>query len=196
MGIVLHRTAIEERVVLVDEHANPIGEQAKSTVHHRTTPLHLAFSLYLFDERQHLLMTRRALGKVTWPGVWTNTCCGHPQPGEATPEAVTRRLDAELGLRVSGLRPVLPDFAYRVEDVSGIWENEICPVYAGTVVDPDEMRPHPGEVMDSAWVPWDDVVTAVTATPFAFSPWAVLQIGELGRSGAAAAAELVREGAK
>ena len=74
-----------------------------------------------------MLLTRRALAKPTWPGVWTNTCCGHPRPDEPIPAAIARRLDHELGMAVDGLECVLPDFAYRATDVSGIVENEVLP---------------------------------------------------------------------
>lgn len=179
-------------MVLVDERGKPIGDQPKSAVHHARTPLHLAFSLYLLDADGRLLMTRRALSKVTWPGVWTNSCCGHPMPGEAMTDAVNRRLAQETGLRVTGLRMVLPDFSYRVQDVSGIWENEICPVYLGTVV-PEEavgpdgpaLSPNPAEVMDWTWVDRSDIARSMTQTPFAFSPWAVLQMKQLVAAGAA-----------
>lgn len=195
---VLARTEIEERVVLVDERGNPIGDESKSAVHHTSTPLHLAFSLYLFDARGRLLMTRRALSKVTWPGVWTNSCCGHPMPGEPMADAVTRRLAQETGLQVTGLREVLPDFAYRVRDVSGIWENEVCPVYVGTVVaagpvdaaradgaESPAMSPNPDEVMDWIWVDPADIARSMARTPFAFSPWAVLQMEQLVADGVA-----------
>ena len=198
-------TEIEERVVLVDERGNPIGEQAKSAVHHATTPLHLAFSLYLFDDDGRLLMTRRALGKVTWPGVWTNSCCGHPMPGESMTDAIARRLDLELGLRVTGLRAVLPDFSYRVQDVSGLWENEICPVFVGTAAGAPGRRtsggggrwavaPHPAEVMDWAWTDFADVASSMATAPFAFSPWAVLQVGQMVEAGSVPAFGALAEG--
>lgn len=181
----LFETEVEERVVLVDERGRAVGVQAKSTVHHAKTPLHLAFSLYLFDGGGRLLMTRRALSKVTWPGVWTNTCCGHPMPGEPMVDAIVRRLAQETGLQVTGLREVLPDFAYRVQDVTGIWENEICPVYVGTVAGGAQVAPNPAEVADWAWAHWSDVAGSMAATPFAFSPWAVLQVEQIIGIGAA-----------
>jgi isopentenyl-diphosphate delta-isomerase len=174
-----HRRA-EDRVVLLDESGRAIGDHDRLAVHSHATPLHLAFSLYLQDDAGQVLFTRRALTKATWPGVWTNSCCGHPRPGERIEDALRRRLHEELGVGVGDLRCVLPDFAYRARDVTGIWENEVCPVYVGTVVHPSgTFRPNRSEVMDWKWVRWPDVRSAVDGAPFAFSPWAVAQIGQL-----------------
>ena len=166
--------------MLLNNRGEAIGIQDKAVVHTEATPLHLAFSLYLFDVAGRVLLTRRALTKLTWPGVWTNTCCGHPAPGEQPEEAVRRRLPQELGVDVGDLTCVLPGFAYLATDASGIQENEICPVYAGRLLHPrSPIRANTAEVMDWVWAEWDDVVTAVAATPFAFSPWAVKQIQQL-----------------
>ena len=75
---------VEELIVLVDDDGRAIGTMPKPLVHHGETPLHRAFSAYLFDEAGRLLVTRRALGKATFPGMWTNTVCGHPGPGDQT----------------------------------------------------------------------------------------------------------------
>jgi isopentenyl-diphosphate delta-isomerase len=167
-------------VVLLDDRRRPIGAMDRIAVHGGNTPLHLAFSLYLRNDDGDVLLTRRAAAKATWPGVWTNSCCGHPRPGEPIEDAVRRRLFEELGVGVDDLRCVLPDFAYRARDAGGIWENEVCPVFVGTIVHPDPpLQPNPGEVMDWAWARWVDVRAAVPATPFAFSPWAVDQVRQL-----------------
>lgn len=165
-----------EQVVLVDDAGTPIGVADKATVHGAETPLHLAFSCHVFDRRGRVLVTRRALGKLTWPGVWTNSFCGHPGPGERMDDAVRRRAQRELGLTLGELEPVLPGFRYRAIDASGVVEHEICPVFR-TVVDADP-EPAADEVAEWAWVGFDALRTAVAAAPFAFSPWLALQLQE------------------
>jgi isopentenyl-diphosphate delta-isomerase len=165
-------TATETRpelVVLLDDAGRPVGTTEKATVHTATTPLHLAFSCHVVDDRGRVLVTRRALSKKTWPGVWTNSYCGHPAPGETPADAVRRRASQELGIEVSDVEVILPDFRYIATDASGVVENEICPVFTARVVGvPD---PSPDEVAEWAWVEPAELRRAVAAAPFAFSPW-------------------------
>ncbi len=118
----------EEQIILVDDTNRQIGVAPKLASHHAATPLHRAFSCFVFNARGEFLITQRALSKKVFPGIWSNSCCGHPAPGENTEDAVRRRLRDELGLNVDTLLPALPDFRYRAE-MNGIVENEICPVY-------------------------------------------------------------------
>lgn len=164
-------------IVLLDDDRRPIGQLPKSQVHHAATPLHLAFSCYIFDSSGAVLMTRRATSKKTWPGVWTNTCCGHPLPGEASRDAAARRLREELGLRLVHSAVALPDFGYRAVAPDGMVENEFCPVLVGSV--DGQPRPDPSEVLEYRWAPWPDVVALVAAAPWAISPWSALQIPQL-----------------
>jgi isopentenyl-diphosphate delta-isomerase len=166
-----------ELVVLVDEDGHAVGTAVKAGVHHAATPLHLAFSCYLFDSHGRLLLTRRALDKPTWPGVWTNSFCGHPAPGEDLAEAVRRRAGQELGTRLDDLRLVLPAFRYDATMASGVRENELCPVYTAVAV--DEVRPDPAEVAEVTWVDWATLRDEVLDGLRAVSPWAEKQVRDL-----------------
>lgn len=165
---------VPDEVVLLGAGGEPIGAADRRTVHGADTPLHLAFSAYLYDDAGRLLVTRRALDKTTWPGVWTNSCCGHPRPGESVPDAITRRAVEELGASAYDLEPLLPDFAYRAVDAGGIVENEVCPVYVGRIA--TSLRPDPAEIVQVDWTTLPALVAATRATPFAFSPWCVAQL--------------------
>jgi isopentenyl-diphosphate Delta-isomerase len=160
-----------ELIVLVDDAGRPIGTAPKLASHHRDTPLHLAFSCYVFDTAGRFLLTRRALTKKTWPGIWTNSCCGHPGPGEMVEDAVRRRLGDELGLVPIELVPLLPDFRYWAE-LDGVVENEICPVY-GARVDADPVL-NEDEVAEFRWVDWDAVLAG--GIDDELSPWCRLQL--------------------
>jgi len=168
----------KELVVLLDADGQPCGTAAKLEIHDHETPLHLAFSCYVFNRRGQVLVTRRALTKATWPGVWTNSFCGHPAPGEDPMDAVRRRGQWELGIEVSGVELRLPKFRYRAVDMNGIVENELCPVYTAVTV--DDVIPRPSEVCEYRWVSLPSLLTAAESASWAFSPWLVLQLKELG----------------
>lgn len=167
-----------ELVVLVDPEGRPIGQAEKAATHHADTPLHLAFSCYLFDERGRLLVTRRALVKQVWPGAWSNSLCGHPAPGETTPQAIARRLSHELGMSARDVAVVLPNHRYRAPAFQGIVEHEFCPVYVARAV--GEPDPNPTEVADFTWTPWQEYAqTAAVDTADRYSWWCKNQLPEL-----------------
>jgi isopentenyl-diphosphate delta-isomerase len=164
-----------EHVVLLSDTGEHIGTADKALVHTTDTALHLAFSCHVYNAHGQVLVTRRALSKRTWPGVWTNSFCGHPAPGEDMADAITRR--AKYGITISDVQLVLPDFRYRAVDSSGIVENEICPVYRAVTT--DNAAPNPDEVDEFDWVDPESLHAAVAATPFAFSPWLGWQLEQL-----------------
>ena len=164
-------------MTLLDEAGHAVGTAAKSDVHHRQTPLHLAFSCYVFDPDGALLLTRRALHKPTWPGVWTNTFCGHPAPGEDITEAVRRRGLQELGMVLTDLQLVLPAFRYTAQMPDGVRENEMCPVF--TAVSTSPVVASAAEVAGTQWVDWAGFRDTVLAGTRDVSPWCVQQVREL-----------------
>ncbi|WP_341580104.1 isopentenyl-diphosphate Delta-isomerase [Microbacterium schleiferi] len=166
-----------DHVVLLDDDGNPVGTAPKSSVHGTETALHLAFSCHVLNAHGQVLVTRRALDKKTWPGVWTNSFCGHPRPAEPVLSAVRRRGEFELGIRLTDIELALPLFRYRAVDAGGIVENEICPVYIART--DDEVAPNPLEVAEARWVDPDELGASLITTPWAFSPWLVLQSQQL-----------------
>jgi isopentenyl-diphosphate delta-isomerase len=166
-----------ELVVLLDEQGRPCGSAPKAEVHHSSTPLHLAFSCWVFDAQGRTLLTRRSALKRTWPGAWTNSFCGHPAPGERIEAAVHRRARDELGTRVSEPTVALPTFRYRAVMRDGTVENELCPVYVAELL--MEPTPDPAEVADLRWVPFADLPATVACDPSAYSPWMQEQLAAL-----------------
>jgi isopentenyl-diphosphate delta-isomerase len=169
-------------VVLLDDDGNAVGTAPRAEVHTERTPFHLAFSCHVLDPDRRVLMSRRALSKRSWPGVWTNSFCGHPRPGEDPVAAVHRYAAHELGITLRDLRCMLPGFRYRAVDPSGVVENELCPVYVATSA--DAVDAHPDEVVEHRWLTVEELRDAVATVPWAFSPWLVEQLPELDRAAA------------
>ena len=165
-----------EEVVLVDKENNKIGTAPKDAVHTKNTPLHRGFSLFLFNSRNEFLLTKRSSTKKTFPGVWTNTVCGHPASGESAVDAALRRLEQELGLKRSHLarqgetliREVAP-YQYRFADRNGIVENEVCPVLVG-YCDTDP-KTNSEEIEGWRWIRWEDFLKDLKKNPTIYSPW-------------------------
>jgi isopentenyl-diphosphate delta-isomerase len=174
-----------EQVVLCGPDGAAVGTADKSMVHHADTPLHLAFSCYLFDDTERLLVTRRARTKLTWPGVRTNSCCGHPGLGESMRGAVRRRLHDELGVTGADIDLIVPQFRYRATMADGIVENELCPIYRATVTEP-RFEIAPAEVDSAWWMPWPTFLRQAGG-PDPLSPWSVLQVASLQQAGASPA---------
>jgi isopentenyl-diphosphate delta-isomerase len=151
-----------EQIVLVTENGQPTGEfLPKLEAHHIDTPLHLAFSCYVFNEQGKFLVTQRALSKKVWPGVWTNSVCGHPAPDEDSVEAIKRRLQYELGMEAKDFEVLLPTYRYTTPPYKGIIENEYCPVYIARAT--SEPQPNPEEVEAYKWMDWSEYVAELEA---------------------------------
>ena len=170
-----------ELVVLLADDGAAIGTAAKTGVHHGTTPLHLGFSCYLFDHDGNLVVTRRASDKATFPGVLTNSVCGHPAPGESLVDAVRRRAHHELGIDggdVVDVRLVLADFAYRAE-MNEVVENELCPVLVARLREGAAVRPDAAEVGWHGRVDWAGFAADVISGRATVSPWCATQVTAL-----------------
>ncbi|MGN9790203.1 isopentenyl-diphosphate Delta-isomerase [Streptomyces sp. OZ13] len=140
---------------LVDEEGNTIGTAEKLSAHQAPGRLHRAFSVFLFDEQGRLLLQRRALGKYHSPGVWSNTCCGHPYPGEAPFAAAARRTYEELGVSPSLLAEAGTVRYNHPDPESGLVEQEYNHLFVGMVQKP--VLPDPEEISETAFVTPDEL---------------------------------------
>ncbi|MDH6438406.1 isopentenyl-diphosphate delta-isomerase [Streptomyces sp. SAI-144] len=152
---------------LVDEHGVTIGTAEKLAAHQPPGQLHRAFSVFLFDDRGRLLLQQRALGKYHSPGVWSNTCCGHPYPGEAPFAAAARRTYEELGVSPSLLAEAGTVRYNHPDPDSGLVEQEYNHLFVGMVQSP--LGPDPEEVGATAFVTPDEL--AERHAKDAFSSW-------------------------
>src|SRR6266545_7309979 len=171
-----------EQIVFVDENGQPTGEVGpKLESHTANTRRHLAFSCYIFRKSDHkFLVTQRALGKKVWPGVWTNSVCGHPMPGEAMEGAIRRRASYELGIKnLKDISCVLTRYRYTTPPFNSIIENEFCPVFTAYIE--DEPKPNPEEVETYAWHTWPEYAHWITGHPDKMSYWAKDQYEQLRR---------------
>jgi isopentenyl-diphosphate delta-isomerase len=169
-----------EQIVFVNEDGTPTGEVGpKLESHTANTKRHLAFSCYIFRRSDNMfLATQRALSKKVWPGVWTNSVCGHPAPGESIKDAIHRRAAYEIGLTdLRDIRCVLPKYTYTTPPYNGIIENEFCPVFIAYV--DDEPKPNPEEVEAYEWLDWSDYAARLHDDPEAMSYWAKDQYKQL-----------------
>lgn len=155
-----------DQMILVDEHDNPIGNAPKLPVHQQGL-LHRAVSVILWDGEGRFLLQRRAATKYHSPGLWSNTCCGHPRPGESASAAARRRLAAEMGISCE-IGPLFT-MRYRGGVAGELIENELVHVFGGTfsgVPDPD-----PSEVGEWAWLDASEVRHAITHETAAYTIW-------------------------
>ena len=141
--------AASELVVLVEEENTPLGTMLKSEVHSAQTPLHRAFSFFLFSARGEFLLQRRSAQKKAWPLTWSNSCCGHPALGEDNEAAIRRRLRDELGADDHTEIRHVSDYRYRFTK-DGIEENEICPVFLGRT--DAIVNPNADEIEEVKWM--------------------------------------------
>jgi len=157
-----------EYVVLVDEHGREVGSAGKLEAHVAPGRLHRAVSVFVFSPAGDLLLQRRAGVKYHFAGRWSNTCCGHPRPGEGVVDAGRRRLVEELGMdcelvEVAALRYEASD------DASGLVERELDHLLVG--VSEAVPEPDPGEVDGVRWAAPADLAADLAADPGSYTPW-------------------------
>lgn len=162
----MSRDIAVERVVLVDPEDNERGQGEKLQVH-RTGELHRAFSVFVLNSRNELLLQQRAEAKYHSGGLWTNTCCGHPRPGEGTAEAAHRRLREEMGFDCP-LSHVF-SFQYTAELDGGLTENELDHVFVGRYG--GDPSPDPAEADGWHWMDVHEVASDLERRPDVYTAW-------------------------
>lgn len=155
-----------QEVILVDKEDNEIGVMEKMDAH-RNPNLHRAFSIFIFNDKQELLLQQRAWGKYHSGGLWTNSCCSHPMPGEKTLNAANRRLREELGFETT-LKKIF-DFTYLAAFSNGLMEHEFDHVYIGNyngIIKADE-----DEIADYCYKSIDKIKIEIATNPGIYTEW-------------------------
>jgi isopentenyl-diphosphate Delta-isomerase len=158
-------------VVLVDAHDVEVGTADKLDAHREAGVLHRAFSVFLTGTDGQILLQRRALTKYHFGGLWANSCCGHPLPGEPVIDAAHRRCQDELGVRPIDLRAIGSVIYTAADFASGLMEREFDHVVIGHV--DGAIRPEPTEVDGISWMDVDELVEKLKREPASFAPWLV-----------------------
>jgi isopentenyl-diphosphate delta-isomerase len=156
----------KENVILVDEQDIEIGTLEKIEAHQKAL-LHRAFSVFVFNTKGQILLQRRYEHKYHSGGLWTNTCCGHPRPGEYTKSAAERRLNEEMGFRIELNKEF--DFIYQTKFGNGLTEHELDHVFYGKFN--DAPKPNPQEVSDWKYVDWNALTDDIKNNPDQYTVW-------------------------
>ncbi|WP_316814673.1 isopentenyl-diphosphate Delta-isomerase [Pedobacter nyackensis] len=164
----------KEKVILVDDNDNQIGEMSKLEAHFKGK-LHRALSVFVFNTKGELLMQQRAKDKYHSGGKWTNTCCSHPRLGEKTHDAAVRRLDEEMGMVVE-LVPVFR-FRYQAEVMKGVIEHEYDHVFFGVTDDLPVINP--AEVSAYEYVNMDVLSKELISNPDKYTEWLKISFEEV-----------------
>lgn len=156
----------EPQVILVNQEDKAIGVMGKLEAHEKGL-LHRAFSVFVLNDKQELLLQRRALHKYHSPGLWTNSCCSHPLPEESTADAAKRRMQEEIGF--SAEVEHLFAFTYKHEFENGLTEHEYDHVFLSNYN--GEVAFNSAEVDAVKWLPLFEVKKQITEYPERFTPW-------------------------
>jgi len=155
-----------QEVILVNELDEPIGTMEKIEAH-RKAVLHRAFSVFIFNRKGEMLLQQRALNKYHSAGLWSNACCSHPVPGEATLHAALRRLQEELGFTTE-INKIF-DFTYQTAFDNGLIEHEFDHVFAGMFE--QNIKPNPEEVHDVCYKSLADIQQSLETHPQKYTSW-------------------------
>jgi isopentenyl-diphosphate delta-isomerase len=155
-----------EEVILVNEQDEQVGSMEKMEAH-RKGILHRAFSVFIFNDRNEMLLQQRAITKYHSGGLWTNACCSHPRLREETEVAALRRLHEELGFTTSLTK--IFDFHYNASFDNGLTEHEFDHVYVGTYT--GKIKPNPAEVQDYCYKKIEEITATIQSHPHKYTAW-------------------------
>jgi len=161
----------DEKLILVDENDNEIGNLPKDKCHDGQGQLHRAFSLFIFNDKGEVLLQQRSGQKRLWPMYWSNACCSHPRRGEDMSDAVNRRLQQELGL-TSELE-FLFKFIYQAQYDEVGSEHELCWVYLGR--SSDDIVVNENEIAAWRYISVERLDDELATEPGKFTPWMKLE---------------------
>ncbi len=167
----------DEPLILVDSDDRVTGYDSKLNTHAGDGKLHRAFSVFLFDGPDHVLLQQRAEGKPLWPGYWANSCCSHPRRGETWSTAAQRRTGDELGISTSLKHIYTFRYRARYQDVGT--EHELCAVYVGQYDRSAKLHINHEEISDWEWLSRRDVDRAIQDGSRHFAPWFLLEWEQL-----------------
>ena len=162
---------MNDRVILVDEKDQPIGDMDKMEAHQKGV-LHRAFSTFIFNNDGQLLLQRRAKEKYHSANLWTNTCCSHPRPGEFTLEAAKRRLKEEMGIETNLEKKF--DFIYRAQLDNNLTEYEFDHVFTGLYNKQPLLNPE--EASDYRWISIPELKEEIKLYPHKYTEWLKIAI--------------------
>ncbi|GAA4146058.1 isopentenyl-diphosphate Delta-isomerase [Sphingobacterium kyonggiense] len=162
------------KVVLVDRKDNAIGEMEKLLAHQQGE-LHRAFSVFIFNDKGELLLQQRAANKYHGGGLWTNTCCSHPQWGEDVDSSALERLNYEMGLK-SNLELVY-SFIYYTTVENNLTEHELDHVFVG--YSDQNPLPNDDEVQDYKWMNPTEILSDINENPSLYTVWFKQALPEL-----------------
>ena len=157
----------DEKLILVDENDNVTGYENKDTCHNGEGLLHRAFSIFIFNQNNELLLQQRHSDKRLWGGFWSNTCCSHPRKGENYAEATVRRLAEELGFQAK--MQYLFRFQYHAKFEDKGSENELCSVYVGR--SNEDPKINETEIKDWKYISIPDLNREFMLNPDIYTPW-------------------------
>ena len=156
----------EEQVILVNERDEKIGLMPKQEAHEKAL-LHRAFSVFIFNNKNELMLQQRALHKYHSPGLWTNTCCSHQRDGETSLEAGKRRLFEEMGF-TTDLKETI-SFIYKAPFDNGLTEHEFDHILVGNYDYEPEINKD--EVVSWKWMSLEDVRNDMKESPNSYTAW-------------------------